>query len=421
MQQLEEDGDYKEEEVAEYMATFFAIFYVDDAFLASQDAGFLQHALTLLVDLFEQVGLQANTSKTQMMICTPGRIRTQLPSESYRQMQTGQVTASQWNSCDIECYQCGKELKASSLGCHLADVHDIYQQTVIAKELLKAQPPVLYTVSAELHARDLPCPYPGCLERLRDGWMMRRHFWDVHPIDLVKVPKEGKFDRCEHCGMQVHPLYPCHRRLKECQVGVERCLQQEAAVTSTLALRQQFMVNGDVFEWVEVYKYLGRMMAQDDNDLQVICAQLQKARSTWAWVGQVLRRKNASPFVAAQSYQAIIQAILLYGSKTWVISWTTLARLEGFHIPAAYRMANKNKPKCGPWNEWVYPRSEDVLKESGMTTIKDYIQICRQTIAVYVATRPIFDKCRQGERKRGAIPHRWWWEQPMDLDVPDVP
>jgi hypothetical protein len=57
MRQLEEDGDYKEEEVAEYMVTFFAIFYVDDAFLASRDAGFLQHALSLLVDLFKRVGL----------------------------------------------------------------------------------------------------------------------------------------------------------------------------------------------------------------------------------------------------------------------------------------------------------------------------------------------------------------------------
>jgi hypothetical protein len=26
----------------------------------------------------------------------------------------------------------------------------------------------------------------------------------------------------------------------------------------------------------------------------------------------------------------------------------------------------------------------------------------------------------QGERKRGAVPHRWWWEQQMDLDVNDV-
>jgi hypothetical protein len=41
MQQLEEDSDYKVEEVADYMATFFAIFHVVDTFLASRDVGFL--------------------------------------------------------------------------------------------------------------------------------------------------------------------------------------------------------------------------------------------------------------------------------------------------------------------------------------------------------------------------------------------
>jgi hypothetical protein len=117
---------------------------------------------------------------------------------------------------------------------------------VVAKELLEDQPPVLYTVSAELHACDLPCLFPGCKGWLQDGWMMRRHFWDVHPMGLVKVPKEGKYDCCEKCGMQVHPLYPCHRLSKECQVRVERQQQWEVAVTSALALRQQFTVSGDV-------------------------------------------------------------------------------------------------------------------------------------------------------------------------------
>jgi hypothetical protein len=161
IRQLREDRDHKEEELAEFMATFFAIFYVNDVYLASWDAGFLQHALTLLVNLFDHVGLQTNTLKTQTMICTPGWIRTQLSTESYSRMQWGRVNASKWNSCDVKCHQCGKVLKASSLGCHQADVHDIYQQTVVAKELLEDQPPVLYTVSAELHARNLPCPFPG--------------------------------------------------------------------------------------------------------------------------------------------------------------------------------------------------------------------------------------------------------------------
>jgi hypothetical protein len=183
-----------------------------------------------------------------------------------------------------------------------------------------------------------------------------------------------------------------------------------------MALRQQFTVHGDVLERVEVYKYLGRMMAQDDDDIQAVRAQLRKARATWARVGQVLRRENATPFVAAWFYQAIVQAILLYGSETWVLTRTALARLEGFHIRAAYRMAKEHKPKRGPGNVWIYPKSEDVLRECGLKTMEEYVQIRRQTIAVYVATRPILAECRQGERKRGAVPHQWWWELPMDLD-----
>ncbi len=66
-------------------------------------------------------------------------------------MGQGQISASDCNSCNVECRQRGKVLKASSLGCHLADIHDIYQQAVVAEELLEDQPPVLYTVHAELH------------------------------------------------------------------------------------------------------------------------------------------------------------------------------------------------------------------------------------------------------------------------------
>jgi hypothetical protein len=154
---------------------------------------------------------------------------------------------------------------------------------------------------------------------------MRQHFRDNHPMDLFKVPKEGRFDRCKRCGMQVHPLYPRHQLSKEFQVGVERRRQREVAVTAALALRQQFTIHGDVLEQVEFYKYLGWMMAQDDNNTQAVRAQLRKARATWAWVGKVLRGENTPPTVAAKFYLAIVQAILLYGSKTWVISPQAMA------------------------------------------------------------------------------------------------
>jgi hypothetical protein len=38
-------------------------------------------------------------------------------------------------------------------------------------------------------------------------------------------------------------------------------------------------------------------------------------------------------------------------------------------------MAREHKPKSGPGNVWIYPRSEDVLKECGMKIMEEYIAI----------------------------------------------
>jgi hypothetical protein len=57
------------------------------------------------------------------------------------------------------------------------------------------------------------------------------------------------------------------------------------------------------------------------------------------------------------------------------------------------------------------------MEECRLNTVEEYISVCRQTIAAYVATRLILHECRQGKRKRGAVPHRWEWKQPMDLDT----
>jgi hypothetical protein len=209
--------------------------------------------------------------------------------------------------------------------------------------------------------------------------------------------------------MQVNPLYPRRRLSKECQARVEQKQQREAAVTLALALRQQFSIDGEVLEWVEVFKYLRRLFAQDNNDIQAIRTQLRKTHTTWALVSQVLHNENVSPHVAATFYKAVVEAILLYGSKTWVLSQTALAHLEGFHICTAYRMAKMHKPKRGPGMTWVYPRSVDVFQECGLKTIEEYIGIRWQMIAVDVATHPILNKCRQGKQKRGAVPCLWWW------------
>jgi len=77
------------------------------------------------------------------------------------------------------------------------------------------------------------------------------------------------------------------------------------------------------------------------------------------------------PCVAAKFYKAVVQSVLLYGSETWNLIETVLARLEGFHIHAAYQMVWKHKPCKGLFGNWIYPSTKDALEECGLHSVKD--------------------------------------------------
>ena len=208
--------------------------------------------------------------------------------------------------------------------------------------------------------------------------------------DKVIVKKEGRsYPRCAYCGMQTDPKVRGHWRTESCSIGADRRVQREVAVASALALRCTFTVHGDVLERVEVFKYLGCLLAQDNNDVQAVRQQICKAQGTWTSVGQVLRWENAAPCVAAKFYKAVVQSVLLYRSKTWNLTETVLAQLEGFHIRAAYPMARVHKPRKGLLGDWIYPSTKDVLNECGLHLVKEYINTRRAMIAMYVVNCPI--------------------------------
>ena len=117
-----------------------------------------------------------------------------------------------------------------------------------------------------------------------------------------------------------------------------------------------------------------------------------------------------------QVNKAIVQSVLLYGSKTWVLSPAVMARLEEFHIHAAYRMAKEHTPRRVTNHQWAYPPSNKVPEECGMHTIRHYIDVRRETIVKYVVGRTIYAECQGADQRHGLVPRRWWWEQKMCLD-----
>jgi hypothetical protein len=136
-----------------------------------------------------------------------------------------------------------------------------------------------------------------------------------NPKNTICIPIEGSqpLPKCERCGMQtpVEDLNGGHHRTELCQQGWERKRQHAAAMCSQEALRHSFMAYRGELERVEVFKYLGRLIAYDNADTQAMRLNLRKAWGCWAWILRVLRAENANARTCGMFYMATVQAVLL--------------------------------------------------------------------------------------------------------------
>ncbi len=107
------------------------------------------------------------------------------------------------------------------------------------------------------------------------------------------------------------------------------------------AQRKEFVIRGDTLKRAKSFKYLGRWMGKDDHDGRAVRAQLLKACKVWARLGNVLKGENVLLRVSGMFFKAVVQAVLLFRSKTWYLIPALLARLDGFQIKASYRMVCK--------------------------------------------------------------------------------
>ena len=121
MRKLEEKGADTED-----IRQIVACFYADDGLIAARGPSTLQKAINTLVAIFERVGLQTNTEKTEAMMVVPGRIWTPLTKEAY-QVRMSDCHQEERKGRRVACHVCQEEMAVGSLKSHLATQHDVYQ------------------------------------------------------------------------------------------------------------------------------------------------------------------------------------------------------------------------------------------------------------------------------------------------------
>lgn len=322
------------------VAEKLVLFYADDGLIGAHDPVWLQHALDALVGLFRQVGLQTNTEKTKVLTCVPGAIHSSLSTEAYNSCRmTGEGDSYCTRQCHkVNCPECGMELAAGSLRQHLRSQHGT-KMTTLSNEAVANLPPAAYRVSFPRYLTSLACPVEDCPGTASSRANLHLHFRNWHPHATVTILEEGTepYPRCKLCELQISPrVLGRHLCTALCQEGHDRRHQRLAIETARKACEVVFTACGQPLESIDTFKYLGHFLSSMDSDWPALYENMAKAWQHWARVSIILARDGASPWVSGMFYKAIVQAVLLYGSETWVITQPMMKALEGFHHIVAH-------------------------------------------------------------------------------------
>jgi hypothetical protein len=129
----------------------------------------------------------------------------------------------------------------------------------------------------------------------------------------------------------------------------------------------------------------------------------------WGRAGKILTSQGTPPKMMASFYKAIIQAVLLYGADSWVLTQEMERKLQSFHHRCARYIARKHIRKDGH-GQWIAPPSDQVLHSLGLQTVKAYIQQRKNTVSTYAATTDIFKQCEESQPLVSAPNRLVWWE-----------
>ena len=88
-------------------------------------------------------------------------------------------------------------------------------------------------------------------------------------------------------------------------------------------------------EAVSEFRYLGRLLAATDDDWPAVAGNIKKTRQIWGRLARVLGREGADPKFSRTFYIAVTQAVLLFGSETWVLTASMEKALDTFQSRVA--------------------------------------------------------------------------------------
>ena len=92
---------------------------------------------------------------------------------------------------------------------------------------------------------------------------------------------------------------------------------------------------------VTSFRYLGKVILAADDDWPAVVKNLSRARAIWRRMTLILSRVGAVPRVSGFFFKAVVQAVLIFGSETWVVNPCKVKALGGSQDQVARRLTGK--------------------------------------------------------------------------------
>ena len=102
---------------------------------------------------------------------------------------------------------------------------------------------------------------------------------------------------------------------------------------------------GALVEGMVQFKYLGLPLDKTDDYWPAVRQNVKRARRVWGRLGKMLQREGAEIKVSEILYRAVLQALLLFGSESWVMLKTAEKTVEGAHTGFMHQIAEIRRVK----------------------------------------------------------------------------
>ena len=113
-------------------------------------------------------------------------------------------------------------------------------------------------------------------------------------------------------------------------------------------------------------------------------------------------------------YIAVTQQVLLFGEESWVLTGKMEVALDAFQGRVARRLTGRTPRRGRDW-KWKYLPLAGAFKYAGIVRVRTSVLRRQNTVAQFVATRPILALCEGKEQRGGTgVPQRWWEQTGID-------